>query len=113
MGHNKDFWEGFDFACAMLDELGYTKMSTHNYNIADCLKAKFNRLPKKKVRKNDNIQNINIQIAIEVKPEIINKPVNTQKNVMKSCETCRYDKDNGWIPICVNCKDCNQWDPIK
>lgn len=32
---------------------------------------------------------------------------------MKSCETCRYGKDYGYMPICVNCKGHDQWDPIK
>ena len=48
-----DFWEGFNFACDLLEDLGYTKLSTHHYNIADCLKAKMNRLPKSKIRKNE------------------------------------------------------------
>jgi hypothetical protein len=49
---SSDFWEGFNFACDLLEDLGYVKSSTHPYNIADCLKAKMNRLPKSKVRKN-------------------------------------------------------------
>lgn len=50
---SEDFWKGFDMACDMLDDLGYSKTSNHEYNIADCLKAKVNRLPKDKVRKNE------------------------------------------------------------
>ena len=49
---SSDFWDGFNFACALLEDLGYTKASTHPYNIADCLKAKMNKLPKSKIRKN-------------------------------------------------------------
>jgi hypothetical protein len=47
-----EFWDGFNFACDLLEDLGYAKSSTHPYNIADCLKAKMNRLSKNKVRKN-------------------------------------------------------------
>lgn len=47
-----DFWRGFNFACALLDDMGYTKSSSHPYNIADCLKGKMNRLPHSKLRKN-------------------------------------------------------------
>ncbi len=46
----KRYWDGFDFACAMLDEM-YAKTHPHEYNIADCLKAKVNRLPNDKIRK--------------------------------------------------------------
>lgn len=49
---NADFWRGFDFACLLLEDLGYTRSSSHPYNIADCLKGKMNRLPKSKLRKN-------------------------------------------------------------
>jgi len=49
---SRSFWQGFDFACQLLEDLGYTKTSTHPYNIADCLKVKMNRLPKNKIRKN-------------------------------------------------------------
>lgn len=49
---SSDFWDGFNFACDLLEDLGYAKSSTHPYNIADCLKAKMNRLPKNKVRNN-------------------------------------------------------------
>lgn len=54
MEKNKDFWNGFNFACQMLEDMGYCKSSTHPYNIADCLKGKMNRLPKSKLRKNTN-----------------------------------------------------------
>ena len=46
-----EFWDGFNFACDLLEDLGYAKSSSHPYNIADCLKAKMNRLPKSKIRK--------------------------------------------------------------
>jgi len=49
---NADYWRGFDFACDLLEDMGYTKSSSHPYNIADCLKGKMNRLPKSKIRKN-------------------------------------------------------------
>lgn len=47
----KDFWEGFDYACALLDEM-YALTHPHKFNIADCIKAKVNRLAKSKIRKN-------------------------------------------------------------
>lgn len=46
-----EFWNGFNLACDLLEDLGYTKTSSHPYNIADCLKAKMNKLPKSKIRK--------------------------------------------------------------
>jgi len=49
---SKDFEDGFEMACQMLDDLGYTKTSTHPYNIADCIRAKINKIPKNKIRKN-------------------------------------------------------------
>ena len=52
-GRSSEFWDGFNLACDLLEDLGYTKLSTHPYNIADCLKAKMNRLPKSKIRKNE------------------------------------------------------------
>lgn len=48
----EEYWKGFDHACDLLEGMGYTKMSTHEYNIADCLKAKVNRLKKSEVRTN-------------------------------------------------------------
>jgi hypothetical protein len=45
------FEEGFELACQMLDDLGYTKTSSHEYNIADCLRAKRNKMPTNKMRK--------------------------------------------------------------
>lgn len=48
----EEYWKGFDNACDLLEGMGYTNMSTHEYNIADCLKAKVNRLKKEEVRKN-------------------------------------------------------------
>lgn len=52
IGRPPQFWDGFNFACQLLEDLGYTKLSTHDYNIADCLKSKMNRLPKSKIRRN-------------------------------------------------------------
>ena len=49
---NESFWVGFDFACQLLEDMGYCKTSTHPYNIADCLKGKMGRIPKNKIRKN-------------------------------------------------------------
>jgi hypothetical protein len=49
----KDYWGGFDFACKLLDEM-YAKDHPHLYNIADCLRAKVNRLPANKIRPNEN-----------------------------------------------------------
>jgi len=46
-----EYWKGFDYACELLDET-YAKTHPHEFNIADCLKAKVNRLSKKKIRKN-------------------------------------------------------------
>jgi hypothetical protein len=46
-----EFWSGFDYACSWLDEL-FAKSHPHTHNIADCLKAKVNRLPKSKIRPN-------------------------------------------------------------
>ena len=50
-GRPPQFWEGFDFACALLEDMGYTRTSSHPFNIADCLKSKVNRLLKNKIRK--------------------------------------------------------------
>ena len=49
--HSEEYWEGFDRACEILDE-NYAKSHPHKYNIADCVRAKVNRLPKNKIRKN-------------------------------------------------------------
>lgn len=46
-----EYWSGFDYACSWLDDL-YANTHPHKYNIADCLKAKVNRLPKNKIRLN-------------------------------------------------------------
>jgi len=48
-----EYWKGFDYACKLLDET-YAKTHPHEFNIADCLKAKVNRLPKNKIRENSN-----------------------------------------------------------
>jgi hypothetical protein len=51
------YWEGFDFCCELIESLGYTKLSTHPFNIADCLKKKVNRLsgePKRNHLASDN-----------------------------------------------------------
>lgn len=47
----KKSWDTFEFACQLLEDLGYTKTSTHPYNIADCLRGKMGLLPKNKIRK--------------------------------------------------------------
>lgn len=49
-----EFWDGFDYACDLLDET-FAKSHPHKYNIADCLKAKVNRLPNKEVRFNIDV----------------------------------------------------------
>lgn len=46
-----EYWKGFDYACDILDD-SYVKSHPHKYNIADCLKAKVNRMPKNKIRTN-------------------------------------------------------------
>lgn len=46
----ESYWEGFDFALKLLDEM-YTSTHPHPYNIADCIKSKVNRLPNNKIRK--------------------------------------------------------------
>ena len=56
---SSEFWDGFNFACDLLESLGFAKSSNHPYNISDCLKAKMNKLPKNKIRKNENYQTIN------------------------------------------------------
>ena len=48
----EEYWKGFEFACALLDET-YVHTSSHPNNIADCLRAKVNRLPTAKVRKTE------------------------------------------------------------
>lgn len=50
----EQFWKGFEFACRLIEDMGYDKTSTHPYNIADCLRGKMGRLSKKKIRKNKN-----------------------------------------------------------
>lgn len=52
MPRSSEYWSGFDYACTWLDEL-FSKSHPHKYNIADCLKAKVNRLPKSKIRPNE------------------------------------------------------------
>lgn len=49
----KIVWMGFDLALLFLDNM-YASSHPHKYNIADCIKAKVNRLPKSKIRKNNN-----------------------------------------------------------
>lgn len=44
------YWEGFEFALNLLDDM-YAKTHPHPFNIADCIRAKANRLPKSKIRK--------------------------------------------------------------
>jgi hypothetical protein len=51
MPRSSEYWKGFDYACSWLDEL-FAKSHPHKFNIADCLKAKVNRLPKSKIRPN-------------------------------------------------------------
>jgi predicted nucleic acid-binding Zn-ribbon protein len=46
-----DYWKGFDYALALLDEM-YAKEHPHPHNIADCIKAKVNRLDNDKIRSN-------------------------------------------------------------
>ena len=53
---SEEYWKGFDDALALLEDLGYCSSSLHEYNIADCVKAKVNRLPSKKIRKTDKIK---------------------------------------------------------
>lgn len=43
------YWKGFDYALDLLDEM-YAKQHPHPYNIADCIKAKVNRLSKSDIR---------------------------------------------------------------
>lgn len=50
---NKDYRKGFDDALALIDEM-FGNSHPHKYNISDCVKAKVNRLKKKKIRKNPN-----------------------------------------------------------
>jgi len=54
--HSEDYWNGFDFACDLLDEM-YANSHPHKYNIADCLKSKVNRLDNSKIRLTNNKQN--------------------------------------------------------
>ena len=51
MPRSAEYWKGFDYACDWLDEL-FAKSHPHKYNIADCLKAKVNRMPKSNIRLN-------------------------------------------------------------
>lgn len=51
MPRSSEYWNGFDYACSLLDEL-FAKSHPHKYNIGDCLKAKVNRLHKSKIRPN-------------------------------------------------------------
>ena len=50
---NKNYWEGFKFACLLIDEM-YTSIHNHPYLIGDCALVKVNKLSKNKVRKNPN-----------------------------------------------------------
>ena len=47
-----EFKRGIEFACQLIEDLGYDKSSRHPYRISDCIRGKMNMLPKKKVRKN-------------------------------------------------------------
>lgn len=47
---NEKYWNGFKFACEMLDET-YSDCSIHRYMLGDCLLAKVNKL-KGKIREN-------------------------------------------------------------
>lgn len=55
MPRSTEYWNGFDYACNWVDEL-FAKSHPHKYNIADCIKAKVNRLPKNKIRVNHAIK---------------------------------------------------------
>lgn len=47
---SNEFWEGFDYALNLLEEMYGKYNFRHGYNISDCVKAKVNRLPKNKIR---------------------------------------------------------------
>lgn len=48
---DRRYWDGFDFALDLMEEMYGTNNFRHGYNIVDCVKAKANRLPKDKIRK--------------------------------------------------------------
>ena len=48
-----EYWEGFEFACQLLEDMGYDRGSVHPFLLSDCLRGKAGRLAlKKKPRKN-------------------------------------------------------------
>lgn len=52
-GRPMEYWKGFDYALELLDSM-YASTHPHPYNISDCIKAKVNRMPKSKIRENNN-----------------------------------------------------------
>lgn len=49
-GRPEGYWEGFEFALLLLEDM-FASTHPHPKNIADCIRAKANRLPKNKIRK--------------------------------------------------------------
>lgn len=50
MSEDKKYWEGFDYAISLLEEMYGKSNFQHPYNIVDCVKAKVNRLPQEQIR---------------------------------------------------------------
>lgn len=53
MPRSAEYWKGFDYACDLLDGMGFASSPSNKHNLADVLKAKVNRLSKHKIRKNN------------------------------------------------------------
>lgn len=53
----EEYWNGFRFACDLVDEM-YSKNSTHEYLVGDCLLAKVKKLDTEKVRKNPHASSL-------------------------------------------------------
>lgn len=48
---SNEYWSGFDAALEAIESMYGKSNFQHDYNICDCVKAKFNRMDKKEIRK--------------------------------------------------------------
>ncbi len=84
----ENYWKGFEYACEILESLGYDRQSNHPYLLSDCVRAKCNKIIGE-VRKNPHY--VPLPPIAEEKDNYVTRIFDSTQYYWCKCEGCGWE----------------------
>lgn len=68
----ENYWNGFEFACQVLEDMGYDRHTKHPYLLSDCVRAKCNKI-KGEIRPNPFYEKFKIKWSVPIQEDFDGK----------------------------------------